>query len=78
MSKITELGVFASKTRFSELIQRVMAGERFYITHRGERVAELRPIEPVKRALARGAAKNPAYRMSDDFDAPLDDLADYM
>lgn len=78
MGKVTEVGIFESKTTFSELIQRVMAGERFYITRRGQRVAELGPIVHDRKPLTRGAAKNPAYRMSDDFDAPLSDLRDYM
>jgi hypothetical protein len=30
MAKVTEVGIFESKTSFSELIQRVLAGERFY------------------------------------------------
>ena len=75
---MTEIGVFESKTTFSELIQRVMTGERFYITRRGKRVAELGPVRDERKPLTRGAAKNPGYRMSDDFDAPLDDLREYM
>lgn len=78
MGKVTEIGIFESKTNLSELIQRVMAGERFYITRRGQRVAELGPITRSRKPLVRGAAKNPAFRMSEDFDAPLGDLGDYM
>jgi antitoxin (DNA-binding transcriptional repressor) of toxin-antitoxin stability system len=78
VAKITEIGVFKSKARLSELIQRVLAGERFYITLRGRRVAELRPIADDVKPFERGCAKNPGYRMSDDFDAPIDDLKDYM
>lgn len=78
MSRPTEIGIFDTKARLSELIQRVLAGEHFYITRRGKRVAELRPLEVERRRLTRGSAKNPMYRMDDDFDAPLDDLAEYM
>ncbi len=77
MAKVTEIGIFESKTHLSEIVQRVLAGERFYITKRGQRVAEIRPVEPEKKALSRGCAKNEGYRMSDDFDAPLPDLEDY-
>jgi prevent-host-death family protein len=77
MGKASEVGIFESKARLSELIQRVLAGERFYITRRGKRVAELRPVDDERKALSRGSAKNPGYRMADDFDAPLPDLADY-
>ena len=72
-----EVGIFETKTHLSDLIQRVMAGERFFITRRGQRVAELRPVTPDKLALERGCAANPAYRMAADFDDEIEDLEDY-
>ena len=72
-----DVGIFETKTHLSEIIQRVLAGERFYITRRGERVAELRPVVPERRPLERGCASNAEYEMADDFDAPLEELADY-
>jgi len=78
MAKVREIGVFESKTHLSELIQRVMAGERFFITKRGRRVAELRPVEPEKIALRRGCGRNDGYFMAPDFDVPLEDLGEYM
>jgi antitoxin (DNA-binding transcriptional repressor) of toxin-antitoxin stability system len=78
MSTHKEIGIFDSKTRMSELIQQVLRGERFYITKRGKRVAELRPVEEEKKPLIRGCAKNTEYRMAEDFDAPLDDMKEYM
>ncbi|MBW2736268.1 MAG: hypothetical protein JRH20_28100, partial [Deltaproteobacteria bacterium] len=74
--KLTEIGVFETKTHLSEILQRVMAGEHFYITRRGKRIAELRPTDRAKRPLERGCAKNTGYRMADDFDDPIDDLGD--
>ena len=62
----------------SDLIQRVLKGERFYITRRGVRVAELRPVGVMERRLERGCARNDGYHMAPDFDAPLEDLEDYM
>jgi prevent-host-death family protein len=76
--KTNEISVFDAKTHLSDLIRRVTNGERFYITRRGQRVAEIRPLQEEKRRLQRGCAKNDAYFMSADFDAPLDDLKDYM
>jgi prevent-host-death family protein len=73
-----EIGLFAAKTHLSEIVQRVEAGERFFITRRGTRIAELRPVTPAKRPLERGSARSDAYFMADDFDEPLADLADYM
>ena len=73
-----EIGLFESKTRLSELVQRVLKGERFHITRRGKPVAELRPIPSPREPLSRGCARNPDYFMADDFDQPLQDLRDYM
>ena len=72
-----EIGIFETKTHLSEIVQRVIRGERVFITHRGRRVAELRPVEPERLPLARGEATNPGYFMAPDFDEPIDDLADY-
>ena len=52
--------------------------ERYKATLIGKRVAELRAIEEDELPLTRGAAANSGYEMSDDFDAPLEDFADYM
>lgn len=77
MSK-REVGIFETKTHLSKLIQEVERGERFIITRRGQAVAELRPLQAEKRPLERGCAANPGYRMSPDFDEPLEALGDYM
>lgn len=76
--KTREVGIFETKTHLSEIIQEVEQGIRFVITRRGRAVAELRPLKPEKLPLERGCAANPRYRMSPDFDEPLEDLADYM
>lgn len=75
--KSTEIGVFETKTHLSEILRKVAAGERFVITRRGEAIAELRPLQPRERPLERGCAANPGYRMAEDFDEPLADLAEY-
>jgi antitoxin (DNA-binding transcriptional repressor) of toxin-antitoxin stability system len=75
--KVHEIGIFETKTHLSDLIQRVLSGERFYITRRGVRVAELRPVQAEEKRLERGCARNRGYFMAPDFDAPLDDLEDY-
>jgi len=41
---MTEIGLFEAKTRLSELVRQVKAGESFTITQRGEPAAELTPI----------------------------------
>ena len=78
MESVTEIGIFESKTHFSELIRRVMAGERFVITRHGKQVAELRPVEANKRPLCFGSSSRPGYWMAPDFDEPIEDLEEYM
>jgi antitoxin (DNA-binding transcriptional repressor) of toxin-antitoxin stability system len=73
-----EIGVFETKTRLSEILQEVERGVRFIITRRHHAIAELRPLEEEKRPLERGCAANPGYRISPDFDEPLEDLRAYM
>ena len=68
-----DIGIFETKTHLSELIQKVEAGETFYITRRGTRVAELRPVSPERRPLELGCGANAGYSMADDFDEELTD-----
>lgn len=48
----TEIGAYEAKTKLPELLRRVEAGERFVITHRGHRVAELGPVRSTDGARA--------------------------
>lgn len=75
--KAIEIGIFETKTHLSEILRRVMAGERFVITNRGEPIAELRPARPKKVPLRRGCSRSEDYFMADDFDAPLPDFEEY-
>jgi prevent-host-death family protein len=72
-----EIGLFETKTHLSEIVQRVEKGERYFITRRGRRVAELRPVAAERLPLERGEARNRGYFMAPDFDEPLQDLAEY-
>lgn len=74
----TELGIFDTKTRLSEIIQAVEKGQTYYITKRGKRVAELRPIESEKRPLTIGCARTDAYYMAPDFDETPEDFGEYL
>jgi prevent-host-death family protein len=42
------VGAFEAKTKFSELLDKVAAGEEFTITRHGEPVAKLVPVKPVR------------------------------
>ena len=74
-----------AQQQLAQLIERLAAGEELVITRGGKPVARLVP-----EAKANGASKAPAkadrvlgsargrIRISDDFDAPLDEFREYM
>lgn len=68
--------VTEAKANLSRLLEEVLGGEEIAIGRRGR--AEVRLVavdrDPSPRAL--GVIEAPDYWMSDDFDAPLDDVAD--
>ena len=72
-----EVGIFDAKTHLSELLDDVERGQVVYLTRRGRRIAELRPITPSKLPLVRGSASNDRYRMAPDFDVTPGDFAEY-
>ena len=68
---MTEVGVRETKTRLSELLRLVEAGEEVSIRRGHTVVARLIPAKPSgKRRLGIDAGR---FVVPDDFDAPLDD-----
>ena len=66
-----DVGTHEAKTRFSELLRRVAAGEEVVIRRGSEPVAKLVPIQPSgRRRLGTDAG---LFAVPDDFDAPLPD-----
>ena len=43
---ITSIGIFDAKTHFSNLLERVSAGESFVITKHGTAIARITPVLP--------------------------------
>ena len=72
-----EIGTLEAKTKLSALLDQVLEGKSFYVTRRGKRVAELRPVAQPTRTRRAGFAKGTFTYIAPDFDAPLDDFADY-
>ena len=63
-----EIGAFEAKTRLSQLLQRVQAGERFVITRHNRPVAELIPFQlhdadKVRKAIEGIEAFQAAHRL---------------
>lgn len=77
MSAIEEVGAFDAKTHLSALLQRVQAGERFFITRHGKRVAELRPVREASSDRKAGSLEGKIW-MAPDFDEPIDAFGDYL
>lgn len=78
--RVREAGLFEAKTHLSEMVAKVERGAVYRITRRGKPVAELRPIggEQAKVRLAFGYGAGTVPYIAPDFDAPLEDMRDYM
>jgi|AP12_2_1047962.scaffolds.fasta_scaffold351673_1 prevent-host-death family protein len=63
---------YEAKTHLSQLIRRVLEGERIVIARAGKPLVELRPYREQKRRVS-GIWKG-QVRMTDDFDEPLAEL----
>lgn len=75
--KVKEIGTLEAKSKLSQLLAEVQAGQRFFITKHGKRVAELGPVRSSKKRPAPGFAKGTFTYVSADFDAPLVDFGEY-
>jgi prevent-host-death family protein len=66
------VNVHEAKTRLSELLRRVEAGEEFVIARSGKPVARLLPFEAPDRPRKPGTAQG-LIELGEDFDDPLPD-----
>jgi prevent-host-death family protein len=65
----TQVNVHAAKSRLSELLQRVLAGEEIVIARDGEPIARLVPfVQQEARSFGADAGR---FSVPEDFDAPL-------
>ena len=69
-----EIKLADAKARFSEVVQTAMLGTPIVITKENRPVVRIVAIKPAKRTPGTGKG----IRMSADFDAPLNDFAEYM
>ncbi len=67
------VNVYDAKTHLSRLLERVEAGERIVIARAGRPVADLVPH--VRADVVYGTARG-EIELTDDFDAPLAEIAD--
>ena len=66
-----------AKSTLSQLVKRAEAGEDVLIARNGKAVVRLTRIRPEKLKLPWGALHG-KMAMTDDFDAPLDVMKDYL
>lgn len=74
--KTMEIGAFQAKTHLAEILEKVRQGRTFFITKRGQPVAELRPLSHPERHPRFGCDRG-RLTIRDDFDDPLPDLKGY-
>ena len=66
-----------AKAQIASLLQTALDGEEIVITQNDQPVLKLVPVPAVKSRRQSGSAKG-LITMSDDFDEPLEDFAEYM
>jgi prevent-host-death family protein len=74
---MTQIALAEAKEKFAELVEAVGRGEEVVITKDGKPVAKMTRAEERKPQRVFGSSKGKIH-MADDFDAPLDDFAEYM
>ena len=67
-----------AKAHFSQLVRQAMAGEEIVISKDNQPLLRLVPITSGPGKRQPGAGKSQFFYMAPDFDAPLEEFADYM
>lgn len=70
------VNIHDAKTQLSKLLEQVQAGEDVVIAKSGTPIVRLVPYAPPKRKIAPPGAMEGEIWISDDFDAPLNELFD--
>ena len=73
-----QVNVHEAKTNLSKLIQEALNGEEVVIAKGRNPLVRLEVLPGVKPERRIGGAKGLVLEMADDFNAPLDDFAEYM
>lgn len=73
-----QVNIHEAKTNLSKLIRLAEAGEEVIIARDGVPVVRLTPVAQELPRRRIGGAKGFILYMADDFDAPLEDFAEYM
>jgi len=72
-----QVNIYEAKTHLSKLIQEAVMGEEVIIAKDNKPMVKLVVMPNIKPERKLGTAKGLVQFIADDFDAPLDDFADY-
>lgn len=73
---MSQFNIAQAKSRFSELVDKALLGEEVVIARDNKALLKLVPIGVSARRKP-GSAKSEVQFIAEDFDAPLQDFADY-
>ena len=73
-----QVTIHEAKAHLSRLIEEALAGEEVIIAKGKQPVVRLVAVPEVRQQRRLGGAKGTVLSMTDDFDAPLEDLEAYM
>ena len=74
---MSEISMTEAAQNLPKLLATLTPGEEVAVVQDGLRVATLRKEGEMNQACQAGSAKGKVLFMSEDFDAPLDDFAEY-
>lgn len=74
---MTTVTIHQAKTHLSRIVERVQAGEKIVVVRGREPVMALRAIRAPRAKRRVGGLPHLVVHMADDFDAPLEDFAEY-
>ncbi len=72
-----QVNIHEAKTHLSRLIQEALEGEEVVIAKGNRPLVRLHVLPEARKTRQLGAATGLILRMDEDFDAPLEDFADY-
>lgn len=76
---MTQIALTEAQQKLAEIVEAVGRGEEFVITVEGKPAAKVSAAAHEPKAVRKfGSARGMVTYVADDFDAPLDDFAEYM
>jgi antitoxin (DNA-binding transcriptional repressor) of toxin-antitoxin stability system len=75
---MAQVTIHEAKTHLSKLIQRALEGEEIIIAKGKQPMVKLVVVPEMRKGRRIGGAHDVILDMAEDFNAPLDDFAEYM